>query len=130
VIEEGVELGRTHLFAHCGRAADVGEEQRDGHLDPAHPLLAELAQALGAERLIARRARKPDVAEDEAADSRKRRSAQLAARRGRQSSKDTPALEQACVLPHQSRADLFCRHGSVRHAPNLRRDRNAVEGSV
>jgi hypothetical protein len=93
VIEEGVELGRAHLLAHRRRAADVGEEQRDGHLDPAHPLLAELAQALGAERRIARRAREPDVPEDEAADSRERHGAQLAARRGRQSSKDAPALE-------------------------------------
>jgi len=129
MIEEGVELGRSHLFAHRGRAADVGEKQRDGHLDPAHPVLAELAQALDAERLIARRAREPDVTEDEAADSRKRRSAQLSARRGRQPSKDAPALEQACVLPNQSRADLFCRHGLVRHAPNLRRDRSSVERS-
>ena len=83
VVEEGVELRRAHAFAHRRRAADVGEQQRDGHLDPAHPSLAKLAQALRAQGRIAGRAREPDVPEDEAADSGERRGAQLAARRGR-----------------------------------------------
>jgi hypothetical protein len=42
VIEEGVELGRAHAFAHRCRAADIREQQRDRDLDSAHALLAKL----------------------------------------------------------------------------------------
>jgi hypothetical protein len=42
VVEEGVELGRAHAFAHRGRAADIREQQRDGNLDSAHTSLAKL----------------------------------------------------------------------------------------
>jgi hypothetical protein len=61
------------------------------------------------------------VPEDETADAPERHCAELAARRGRQSSKDAPAPEQADILAHQSRADLFCGQAFVRHAPNLTR---------
>jgi hypothetical protein len=61
------------------------------------------------------------VPENKAADARERHCTELAARRGRQSSKDAPAPEQAGILAHQSRANLFCRQALVRHALNLTR---------
>jgi hypothetical protein len=82
-------------------------------------LLAELPQALGAERRIPRGACEPDVPENETADAREWHCAELAARRRRQSSKDAPTQEQAGMLAHQSRPDLFCGQALVRHAPNL-----------
>src|SRR5215212_385302 len=51
-MEEVVECGWAHTFAHRCRAADIEEEKRDWHLDPGHPLLAKLAEAICAQGWI------------------------------------------------------------------------------
>jgi hypothetical protein len=94
-----VEVGRAHSFAHRCRAADIGEQQSDRDLYPSHLTFAKHGYASRAESWIAWGLPVPGVPENEATQPGERSRAQLAAGRGRDSSKRPPLAREAGTLP-------------------------------
>jgi hypothetical protein len=114
-----VEVGRAHSFAHRCRAADIGEQQSDRDLYPSHLTFAKHGYASRAESWIAWGLPVPGVPENEATQPGERSRAQLAAGRGRDSSKRPPLAREAGTLPLQHGADPFRGQSLRRHLLNL-----------
>jgi hypothetical protein len=89
-VEEGVKVGRAHSFPDACRAADIGEQQGDRDLYPRHLTFAKLRYASPAQSWISWGLPEPCGPEDEATQAGERSCADLAARRGWDSSEYPP----------------------------------------
>ena len=62
-VEEAAKLGWSHALGDPRRTADVGEEQADRDLRSCQPLLAEVLDAVRADRRIARKASEAEMSQ-------------------------------------------------------------------
>ena len=105
-VEEAAKLGWSHALGDPRRTADVGEEQADRDLRSCQPFLAEVLDAVRADRRIARIATEADASKHRAADTLEWGQAQLAARRGREVPDHISEASQAGVLAGEDPSEL------------------------